>query len=181
MALTHAILVSLSEQSGSGYELARRFDRSIGHFWRATHQQIYRTLRTMADDGLVQATEVPQQGRPDKKVYAVSEAGRAHLTAWIADPADHDLRDIAVKLRGAQPDTLPPLCAQIVTLRFARAALLDTYRGYQKQQFADPATLTATRSALNSICRLSEVLAKVMVRNSRASPFRSTHMTPLKA
>ncbi|BBZ03212.1 hypothetical protein MCHIJ_26490 [Mycolicibacterium chitae] len=34
MALPHAILVSLSEQSGSGYELASRFDRSIGYFWR---------------------------------------------------------------------------------------------------------------------------------------------------
>ena len=36
MALPHAILVSLCEQSGSGYELARRFDRSIGYFWAAT-------------------------------------------------------------------------------------------------------------------------------------------------
>ena len=38
VALPHVILVSLSEQSGSGYELARRFDRSIGYFWSATHQ-----------------------------------------------------------------------------------------------------------------------------------------------
>jgi len=51
MALAHAILVSPCEQEGSGYELARRFDRSIGYFWAATHQQIYRTLRTMQDDG----------------------------------------------------------------------------------------------------------------------------------
>ena len=53
VALPHAILVSLCEQSGSGYELARRFDRSIGYFWAATHQQIYRTLRAMEDDGWV--------------------------------------------------------------------------------------------------------------------------------
>ena len=46
MALEHAILVSLLEKPGSGYELARRFERSIGYFWTATHQQIYRTLRT---------------------------------------------------------------------------------------------------------------------------------------
>ena len=77
MGLAHAILVSLSEQSGSGYELARRFDRSIGFFWSATHQQIYRTLRTMEDDGWVHVTPVKQQGRPDKKVYTVADAGRA--------------------------------------------------------------------------------------------------------
>ena len=75
MALPHAILVSLCEQSGSGYELTHRFDRSIGYFWSATHQQIYRTLRTMEDDGWVSATVVAQRGRPDKKVYTVSEAG----------------------------------------------------------------------------------------------------------
>jgi DNA-binding PadR family transcriptional regulator len=74
VALPQAILVSLSEQSGSGYELARRFDRSIGFFWSATHQQIYRTLRVMEDDGWVYATPVVQQGRPDKKVYTLRGA-----------------------------------------------------------------------------------------------------------
>ena len=51
MALPHAILVSLADQSGSGYELTRLFDRSIGHYWAASHQQIYRTLRAMEQDG----------------------------------------------------------------------------------------------------------------------------------
>ena len=90
VALPHAILVSLCEQSGSGYELAHRFDRSIGYFWSATHQQIYRTLRTMEDDGWVSATLVVQHGRPDKKVYTVSDAGRAELARWIAAPLSPD-------------------------------------------------------------------------------------------
>jgi DNA-binding PadR family transcriptional regulator len=38
MALEHAILVSLAERAASGYDLARRFDASIGFFWKATHQ-----------------------------------------------------------------------------------------------------------------------------------------------
>ena len=61
MALPHAILVSLCEQAGSGYELAHRFDRSIGFFWAATHQQIYRTLRAMEGDGWVHVAHVAQQ------------------------------------------------------------------------------------------------------------------------
>lgn len=152
VALPHAILVSLCEQSGTGYELARRFDRSIGHFWRATHQQIYRTLRTMEADGWVHVTPVVQQGRPDKKVYTVADAGRAELSAWIAAPlsgagssvSDSRTRDLAVKLRGAQyggDGALEALRGQIVSLRAERAALLDTYRGYEKSQFADPASL----------------------------------------
>lgn len=44
MSLPHAILTALLEKPSSGLELTRRFDRSIGYFWSATHQQIYREL-----------------------------------------------------------------------------------------------------------------------------------------
>lgn len=152
VALPHAILVSLCEQAGSGYELARRFDRSIGYFWTATHQQIYRTLRVMENDGWVQARAVPQQGRPDKKVYTVAAAGRAELARWIAEPlegrgsalTDARTRDIAVKLRGAAHGDVAALRTQIVALRAERAALLQTYRGFQAGQFPDPTGLTGT-------------------------------------
>jgi DNA-binding PadR family transcriptional regulator len=150
VALPHAILVSLSEQSGSGYELARRFDRTIGYFWAATHQQIYRTLRTMELEGWVQATPVVQHGRPDKKVYSVSDAGRAELARWISAPlsgrgssvADNRTRDLAVKVRAASFGDVDAVRAQMLELRAERATLLDTYRGFEKRQFPDPSTLT---------------------------------------
>jgi DNA-binding PadR family transcriptional regulator len=179
VALPHAILVSLCEQSGSGYELARRFDRSIGYFWSATHQQIYRTLRTMEGVDWVQVTPVSQQGRPDKKVYTVAEAGRAELTRWIAEPltgrgsavTDGRTRDVAVKLRGATYGDVSVLREQISALRAERAALLDVYRGYEKRQFPDPAALRGSalhqhlvlrggiRAEESSIDWLDEVLA----------------------
>ncbi|MGE2689807.1 PadR family transcriptional regulator [Mycolicibacterium pulveris] len=144
MALPHAILVALCERTGSGYELARRFDRSIGYFWTASHQQIYRTLRTMEDDGWVHGTPVVQQGRPDKKVYTVSDAGRAELARWIAEPLSGrgGTRELAVKVRGAAYGDIAALLAQVTALRGERAELLDTYRGYQKRQFPSPASLS---------------------------------------
>jgi DNA-binding PadR family transcriptional regulator len=142
VALPHAILVSLCEQSGSGYELTRRFDRSIGYFWSATHQQIYRTLRTMESDGWVSATVVSQQGRPDKKVYTVSDAGRSALARWIAAPlGSGGTRELAVKLRGAAHGDRAALLDQVLTLRAERAEVLDTYRGFEKKQFPDPKAL----------------------------------------
>jgi DNA-binding PadR family transcriptional regulator len=152
VALPYAILVSLSEQSGSGYELARRFDRSIGFFWTATHQQIYRTLRVMEDDGWLHATPVVQQGRPDKKVYTVAEAGRAELARWIAEPltgrgssvTDSRTRDLAVKIRAAAYGDIAALRSQISALRDERVDLLDTYRGFQKRQFPDPSALSGS-------------------------------------
>jgi len=152
VALPHAILVSLCEQSGSGYELAHRFDRSIGYFWAATHQQIYRTLKSMEDDGWVGVTPVVQQGRPDKKVYTVSGAGRAELTRWIAEPlsgrgssvADNRTRDIAIKVRGAAYGDAEAVRAQAAALRAERADLLDTYRGFEKRHFPDPSGLSGS-------------------------------------
>jgi DNA-binding PadR family transcriptional regulator len=188
VALPHAILVSLCEQAGSGYELARRFDRSIGFFWTATHQQIYRTLRAMEDDGWVHATTVAQHGRPDKKVYTVSEPGRAELARWIAEPlspkrsgrgsalSDNSTRDIAVKLRGAEygaDDGTAALRAQIIALRAERLAALDTYRGIEKRAFPDPSALrgsglhqylvlrggiTAEESAIGWLTEVAEAL-----------------------
>ncbi|WP_183094534.1 PadR family transcriptional regulator [Nocardioides stalactiti] len=103
MALEHALLVALREQPASGLELAQRFGRSIGFFWSATHQQIYRVLGRMETDGWVRVETVAQQGRPDKKVYDVTELGGTALADWLAEPsADTPLRsDLAVKLRGA--------------------------------------------------------------------------------
>jgi DNA-binding PadR family transcriptional regulator len=157
MALPHAILVSLCEREGSGYELARRFDRSIGYFWAATHQQIYRTLRVMEDHGWVRATAVAQRGRPDKKVYAVSGQGRAELTRWIAEPlsasrpgrgsalSDNRTRDLAVKLRGAvygsAAGNVSAVVAQIAALRAERVESLDTYRQLEKRSFPAPSAL----------------------------------------
>ncbi len=86
MALEHAILVSLLEKPGSGYELARRFERSIGYFWTATHQQIYRVLKRMESAGLLAVRELSQRSRPDKKEYSVVGPGRAALSQWLHEP-----------------------------------------------------------------------------------------------
>lgn len=103
MALEHALLVALRERPSSGLELARRFEKSIGFFWHATHQQIYRVLARMESDGWVTVTEVAQSGRPDKRVYDVSPAGADALAAWLAEPTPMETfrSELAVKLRGA--------------------------------------------------------------------------------
>jgi DNA-binding PadR family transcriptional regulator len=103
MALEHAILVSLRERPSSGLDLTRRFDRSIGFFWRATHQQVYRVLARMETDGWVRSKTVAQQGRPDKKVYEVAANGRRELERWLTAsvPVEQFRSELAVKLRAA--------------------------------------------------------------------------------
>src|SRR5688500_11012749 len=140
MALEHAILVSLTERAGSGYELARRFDRSIGYFWSATHQQIYRVLRRMDEAGWVIHQEIAQDGRPDKKVYEVSEAGWEELTRWLAEPVEPAiLRDgLGVKLRGASLGDTSAVLREVERHRADHATRLEVYRGIQRRDFPKP-------------------------------------------
>ena len=101
MSLPHALLTSLLEKSSSGYELARRFERSIGYFWKATHQQIYRELGRMEAQGWIAANSADEAPQSRKKVYRVLDAGRQALRDWAAEPSDPaELReDLMIKLR----------------------------------------------------------------------------------
>ncbi|MEV7525885.1 PadR family transcriptional regulator [Streptomyces sp. NPDC091371] len=148
MALEHAILVSLLEKPGSGYELARRFDRSIGYFWTATHQQIYRVLKRMEGDGWLDVLDVPQQARPDKKVYSVAEAGRAALSAWLHEPIQPDSvrHELAVKIRGAAFDDPVALIREVERHQQAHRDRLTHYLAGELRDFTGPEA-PATRDA----------------------------------
>lgn len=146
MALEHAILVSLTERAGSGYELTRRFDKSIGFFWRATHQQIYRVLKRMLDDGLITVEHVAQDGKPDKKVYSVGPDGRAELARWLAAPGEPvELRtDLAVKIRGAAYGDAGAVVAEVRRHRDAHAGRLAAYRAIEAADFPERARHTGS-------------------------------------
>ncbi|MFI1680828.1 PadR family transcriptional regulator [Streptomyces sp. NPDC020607] len=140
MALEHAILVSLLEKPGSGYELARRFDRSIGYFWAATHQQIYRVLKRMEGDGWIDVREVVQQDRPDKKEYSVASPGRAALSQWLHEPIEPESvrHELAVKIRGAAFDDPVALIHEVERHRQAHADRLAHYLAGERRDFTGP-------------------------------------------
>ena len=100
MSLAHVLLTSLLEKPSTGIELARRFDRSMGFFWNATHQQIYRELKQMLANDWI-STLATDDSDSRKKTYQVVEQGREELQRWVAQQdAPSKLRDaLMVKLR----------------------------------------------------------------------------------
>ena len=61
----------------SGYEIKKHFEEGpFSHFHAAGFGSIYPALGALLADGLVTCTEMAQEGRPDKKVYSLTEAGR---------------------------------------------------------------------------------------------------------
>ncbi|WP_068399974.1 PadR family transcriptional regulator [Kribbia dieselivorans] len=88
MELRHAILGLLAQRPMSGYDLGRVFQGSVAHFWHADLSQIYRTLRRLADDGAIDTQTIPQDGKPDRKVHSLTEAGTTALREWLASPLE---------------------------------------------------------------------------------------------
>lgn len=70
----------------SGYDLKKEFESSFAHFFAAGFGSIYPALSALASDGLVSFREVPQEGRPDRKVYEITDAGRTKLLESLGDP-----------------------------------------------------------------------------------------------
>ena len=82
-----AILGLLSiRRAASGYDLTAFADLSIGQFWPMHRSLVYRELARLEANGYVSATDVAQERVPDKRVYALTEAGAMALDAWLATP-----------------------------------------------------------------------------------------------
>ena len=85
MSLRFAALGLLAQHPGSGYDLLRRFEQSMGNVWTATQSQLYGELNKLADAGLIEVSDIGPRGR---KEYRVTSAGRTELIRWISDPEE---------------------------------------------------------------------------------------------
>jgi len=84
MSLKHAILVQLETKPGSGYDLLQHFKGGLGYFWNAKHQQIYQQLKKLTEQEFITFSLEQQNGKPDKKVYKITELGIKELKRWLS-------------------------------------------------------------------------------------------------
>ncbi len=118
MSLDYAILGFLNYHPYTGYDLKKIFDTSIRHFWSADQSQIYRTLSRLTGQGWAEMEKVPQDDRPDRKVYHITSAGREALRQWVAGPAPLG------EARSA------PLIQVFFSGQLTDAELLEKFEGY---------------------------------------------------
>lgn len=77
----------LTDSEASGYDLKKTFESSFGHCFAAGYGSIYPALASLAESGYVNCREIPQAGKPDRKVYSITAAGRQRLLEELEDPA----------------------------------------------------------------------------------------------
>ena len=115
----------LTDGEASGYDLKKYFESSFGHFFAAGYGSIYPALASLAAKDLVSCKCIPQEGKPDRKVYSITDAGREQLLSALEKPnPSHKIRS----------EFLATVCfahlmqnEQIQTVLDNRVAEIETY------------------------------------------------------
>lgn len=70
----------LTLNEASGYDIRQYFEKGpFSHFFQAGYGSIYPALSKALSEGLVTCRAESQDGRPDRKIYTITTAGRDHL------------------------------------------------------------------------------------------------------
>jgi PadR family transcriptional regulator AphA len=81
----------LTRADATGYEIKKRFEEDgFGHFAEASFGSIYPALSRLTDEGLVSVREELQEKRPDRKVYSITDKGRARFLEALNRPVHED-------------------------------------------------------------------------------------------
>lgn len=120
-----AILQRLAREPRSGYELKRVFTTPIGYGWRAYDTQIYRELKALEQQGLVQGQIEPGRGGPQRRVYEPTLRGLQALRDWFESPLDETAQKSELTMRVWSIDMFPP---------GALEPLISTQRQQMKKQ-----------------------------------------------
>jgi len=83
MSLGNALLGLLNHRPMAGYDLKKMLDHPMGFFWAAQMSQIYRELNKLEEERLVKSEIIPQEKRPDRKVYHLTKEGKETFLSWL--------------------------------------------------------------------------------------------------
>jgi PadR family transcriptional regulator, regulatory protein PadR len=78
--LVPVILLSLRDWNSYGYELMER--ATAFGFEAMNPGTLYRTLRQMEKDGIVESTWETSKGGPARRMYSITDAGKTYLDFW---------------------------------------------------------------------------------------------------
>lgn len=169
MPAEHAILGLLELESGAshGYDLARHFadGQPLAMVLRLEPGMLYHHLKKIDRRGWVVSSQEPQVGRPARQVYQLTDAGRAEMRRWLAEPVRHtrEIRlEFLVKLYFARR-TNPALAAGLIAGQLAAcrawAAALEAQLAGLETSEAPAFDRDYTRTVLH--LRIAQTLAAI--------------------
>ncbi|MEM7556439.1 MAG: PadR family transcriptional regulator [Cyanobacteria bacterium P01_A01_bin.84] len=144
MSLAHTILATLGSDSYSGYDLWKQFSKTSRYYWQASQQQIYRELGKLEKEGAICSELITQEGRPNKKLYQVTEEGIEKLKNWLLEPAEPmSIREeLLVKIIASGLVSKSVILQEIERHRQIHLQKLSEYKEIRQREFSDTSHLS---------------------------------------
>ncbi|MFE1174777.1 PadR family transcriptional regulator [Streptomyces sp. NPDC058773] len=86
MSIGHTLLGLLESGPRHGYDLKRAFDAHFGQDRPLHYGQVYSTMSRLLKNGLVEVDAVEPGAGPERKRYAITDAGVTDVAQWLARP-----------------------------------------------------------------------------------------------
>jgi DNA-binding PadR family transcriptional regulator len=86
MSVGQTFLGLLEGQPRHGYDLKRVYDERFSPPRPLQYGQVYATLSRLLRQGLVEVDGVEPGGGPERKRYAITEAGVSDVQTWLSQP-----------------------------------------------------------------------------------------------
>lgn len=85
-------LAILNARESTGYEIRKlSTEGHFSHFVDASFGSIYPALSKLEEEGLVTSREEIQSGKPPRKVYSITDAGRYTFLGALSEPVKRDI------------------------------------------------------------------------------------------
>jgi PadR family transcriptional regulator, regulatory protein AphA len=120
------LLGLLAIEAMSGYDLGQTIRASVGHFWNESYGQIYPNLKRLEKEGCVESKTERQKGKPDRRIYSITEKGRERLKAWLAVPPQPEIprNELLLKLFFGEQGSPGELIGYVEHMREEHRAVL---------------------------------------------------------
>lgn len=148
------LLALLAAEASYGYQLRGRLQLALGPLAQALNAgQVYVTLGRLEKAGLVESERLGQADRPDRRVFRLTDSGRARVGAWLEDtswpkpaPTEFHLKLVAAAAAG--------LADPVRLVDAQRHALFDALASAQRAAMAEPADCVAALLLEGVVLRL---------------------------
>jgi len=130
------LLGLLAIEPMSGYDLGLTIRQSVGHFWNESYGQIYPNLKKLANEGFVTCKTERQRGKPNRRIYSITEKGRERLTKWLAVPPQPEIprNEMLLKLFFGEQVPAAILIRYVERMAEERRALLAVLERAEREE-----------------------------------------------
>jgi DNA-binding PadR family transcriptional regulator len=95
-ASEYALLGALMTGPRHGYEIRALLREGLGPTWHIPTSQLYAQLKRLEERGDLGSSLEPQESRPSRRVFELTDRGRDRFLGWVSSPVRH-VRDLRVE------------------------------------------------------------------------------------